>query len=162
MSTAPTRTGKTADVLVGALLFAALGPAIGALVLIVVSAFSGIGQDRPLAEAIGSVALLYVFSLLFAYPLAVVPAALTGGCAGSVRHRLRAPLAWCAMGVLGAVVSLGWMALALNALQFESDFLLYAAAGFLAGSVCTWLLGRLFAWRDRRRGGEAPPPRPEP
>lgn len=161
MSAVPPRRRKTVDVLVGALLFAALGPAIGALVLIVVTAFSGIGESRPLAEAIGSVALLYAFSLLFAYPLAVVPAALTGGCAGYLRHRLRAPLTWCAVGVLGAIVSLGWMALALNALQFESDSLLYAAAGFLAGTVCAWLLGRLFAWRDRRRGGETPSPRPD-
>lgn len=159
MSAAPPRTRKTVDVLVGTLLFAALGPAIGALAVIVLVAVFATDQARPLTETIAKAGLLYAISLLFAYPMAVVPAALTGGWAGHLRHRLRSPMAWCAVGIVGAALSLGWMALLLDRAKFESDAPVLAASGFLAGAVCAWLLGR---WFGPGGDSQAPSPRPEP
>lgn len=162
MSAAPPRRRKTVDVLLGALLFAALGPAIGALVLIVLVVVFATDHARPLADTIAKTGLLYAISLLFAYPLAVVPAALTGGCAGHLRRRLRSPMAWYVVGIIGAALSLGWMALLLNKVKFESDAPVLAASGFLAGAVCAWLLGRWFGPDEDGPDEDSQPPSPRP
>jgi hypothetical protein len=137
----------------GALLFAALGPAIGAAVTLTALIAAQSGPDKSFLEVAGTQLVLFFLSLLFAYPLGILPSAITGACAGWLRHRLRAPGAWLGIGGLGAAVSVAWMALVRNAQQFASEVWVHALAGFVAGAVCAWLLGRL---RRRPSPDEAP------
>lgn len=153
MNPPATRRRRALDIALGALLFAAVGPAIGAAVTLTTLVATQGGMDKPTLETAGGLVVLFFISLLFAYPLGFLPAAMTGACAGWLRHRLRSPAAWLGIGGLGAVLSVAWMALARNAEQFESEAWTHALAGFVAGAVCAWLLGR---FRRRPSAGEAP------
>ncbi len=137
----------------GAFLFAAVGPPIGAAVTLTALVASQGGMDKPALETAGGLVVLFFFSLLFAYPLGILPAAMTGTCAGWLRDRLRSPAAWLGIGGLGAALSVGWMTLARNAEQFESEAWIHALAGFVAGAACAWLLGRI---RRRAAPGDTP------
>lgn len=155
----PPATGRhrARDIALGAFVFAAVGPAIGAAVTLATLMASQGGMDKPTVEIAGGLVVLFFISLLFAYPLGILPAAMTGACAGWLRHRLRSPAAWLGIGGLGAVLSVAWMALVRNAEQFDSEVWAHALAGFFAGAACAWLLGRV---RRRPSADEAvaPPP----
>jgi hypothetical protein len=151
--------------LAGVVLFAALTPLI-TWVLAISTFFSqpyfseGLPAGRQAGQQSGmSVGVQIYLSLYFlqiAYMMCAVPAALAGVYAGHLRHRLHAPKTWLAIGVLETTLTLGLIMLMGSPGLFDPVVAMSALSFFIAGTGCAWLLGRLFAWRDRRRGSEAP------
>lgn len=148
------------NALAGAVLFAALAPMI-ALSLAVATLMAFAAHEGPSNQRAGMGAVVFLFTLQIAYMISALPAALAGGYAGYLRHRLHAPATWLAIGALEMMLTLGLLVLAGAMTRFNPSMIGLLPAFFIAGTVCAWLLGRLFAWRDRRRGGRAPSPRPD-
>ena len=71
-----------------------------------------------------------------------------------------APATWLAIGALEMMLTLGLLVLAGAMTRFNPSMIGLLPAFFIAGTVCAWLLGRLFAWRDR--GSESTLARAEP
>ncbi len=157
MTAASVHRRRALNALAGAVLFAALAPMITLFVALMALAF----HEGPVNQKVGMTAFLFLFNLQIAYMISALPAALAGGCAGYLRHRLHAPTTWMAIGALETTLTLGLIFLTGYLLPFDPSDMVLGAPFFIAGAGCAWLLGRLFAWRDRRRGGEAPPHRPD-
>ena len=159
MTAASVHRRRALNALAGALLFAALAPTIASFLAIsTLMAFAP--HEGALNQQVGMGAFLFLFSLQIAYMISALPAALAGGCAGHLRHRLHASATWLAVGALEMMLALGLLILTGAMAPFDPFKIGLLPAFFIAGTVCAWLLGRLFAWRDR--GSESTLARAEP
>lgn len=124
------------DLVEGTLLFGALGPALGSVPGVAVYWTGEFGEPGWSLEAIP---LLVLFGVPYAYTLAWAPAVACGAMVSLFRARLRGWKHVVLIGVVGALLSMGW-----GLLQSLDDFgritpLLFGIPGFIAGSVCAYL-----------------------
>lgn len=146
---------KAGDVVKGMLLFAAVGPAVGAFAvsafLLAIPALDG----TPVHGASPVDALTVILGvMLFAYPFGVIPAAIAGLVCGFYRARLVNWKAFVAAGVFASVTACStgvfWMAPSERWVEVMWPALfLWAFPGFLAGIVCAYLF-QPFSYRCGR------------
>ncbi len=126
-------------------IFATLGPAAGAASLVIagviwniISRFGGQGIGEVFATLAGAL-LVFVFSLIIAYPAAVVSATVTGVVMAGLAGRVGDLRLWLALGTtVGAVSAFcltGWPFYQSLMQHDESVGLMKAGAGAFAGCV---------------------------
>ena len=122
----------------GAAIFAALGPPIGLFVFLVNFALWETFNFDPL---IGPMMVLPSLThLLFAYLFGGVPCLLTGFTAGFFRSRIRSPSSCLAVGLLGFTLSFAPLALFGKAGNLASNLLFFGLPGLTAGIACAWVI----------------------
>jgi hypothetical protein len=158
---------RVADLLKGVLLFGLLGPPLGSLLYsfllhgfgMMLSADGVIRLPSPTWTTLGDLASKVASNAFFSYLPGLIPAALTGLLAGSLRRRLSRVGLSAAAAIVGALLALLFMASWQWTITPELTVALAAGLevmpyGLFAGAVCGWLLGR-------PRTNVATPPEPQ-
>ena len=125
------------------LIFAAVGPFIGGLLLLFVTAYqSGYWEQTNLAE-VGKLFLVFVKSLQYSYLFGIVPALMLGAVDDILTHVKR-------IGWVGRMLIVGAIAFIAAELLYGSrgpdsgavQFILYGLVGLIPATLSSWIAHR--------------------
>lgn len=136
---------RVLDTAKGMLLFVAIGPPTGSLV--VIAFFLLTGESQGQLPSVTAVLGLSFMIAVFSYPIGAIPAAATGLIAGLTRHELNQTRRCFRVGVLGGLLAIlvsgplfFYKGVPLSPVDIAVYIVILGFPGFLGATVCALLL----------------------